>query len=186
MADPDHVPELDDFDRLTVGLYRVGLVGQAVALALIAAGRMEVVPPTLGPLVLLATVALSVGNLHLYSKRIRWVIHLAGWTGAVFTAIGAGTTPAGLGSTLLVHAGLGFLFVVTSALALKEQFCFRLPGLRAVPAALAVSVATGVLGYDIATAGLVAFAAVMVGVLAVAKLRMPVHFDVGNKSAYQI
>ena len=32
MADPDHVPELDGFDRMTVLLYRAGIAGAALAL----------------------------------------------------------------------------------------------------------------------------------------------------------
>ena len=184
MADPDHIPDMDGFDRLTVSLYRTGLVAQAAGLGVVAAGELGVLPSALAPHVMLAAVALSIGNLHLYDKRIRWIIVTSGWVGAVMVA--AAPTSVGLMAALLHYGGLGFLFVVTSALALKERFCFKLPGLQAVPAVLAASVGTGLMGLGSVTAGLTGLAGLAVGLLAFAKLRMPMHFDIGNKAAYQV
>ncbi|MEO0603574.1 MAG: DUF2301 domain-containing membrane protein [Myxococcota bacterium] len=184
MADPDHVPVLDRFDRMTVTLYRTGLVGQAVGLSVIVASELGSVPRALGVHVMLAAVALSVGNLHLYDKRIRWIIGTSGWVGAVMVA--STSTASGFLEPLLHYGGQGFLFVVTSALALKERYCFKLPGVQLVPVGLAASVATGIAGLGELTAGLVGICGIAVGLLALAKLRMPVHYDIGNKSAYQI
>ena len=77
MADPHHVPELDGFDRMTVVLYRTGLVASALALlglaaqqALLAAGiELPIWAPRLA---ILAATALAIADLHLYDKRIRW------------------------------------------------------------------------------------------------------------------
>jgi len=185
MADPDHVPEMDTFDQLTVGLYRAGLVAQALGLGFVAVGEAGVVARPLTSHVMLAAVALSVANLHLYDKRIRWTIVMSGWIGAVALAATA-TASSPTAEALLHYGGLGFLFVVTSALALKERFCFKLPGLQAVPVVLAASVFIGLAGFGMVASGLLSLAGAVVGLLAVAKLRMPLHYDVGDKANYQV
>ncbi|MEN0061444.1 MAG: DUF2301 domain-containing membrane protein [Myxococcota bacterium] len=186
MADPDHIPQMDAFDRLTVGLYRAGLLGQALGLFVISATEIGWAARDVGPLAMLTAVALSVGNLHLYDKRIRWLISTSGWLGAVLVVAAATLPESAWVEALLHYAGLGFLFVVTSALALKERFCFRLPGLQAVPVALAGGVATGLFGFGTLTAVALGLSGLVVALLAVAKLRMPVHVDIGNKDAYQV
>ena len=42
MADPHHIPDMDAFDRRTVALYRLGLLGQATLLCI--AGMMVSAP----------------------------------------------------------------------------------------------------------------------------------------------
>lgn len=184
MADPQHEPELDSFDRLTVVLYRFGIGMAAVAVALIGVGGLLSWPTWLGHMAMLAATALLVADLHLYDKRIRWVIGAAGWVGACL--LFAGSLADGEVARWVSHAGLGFLFVTLSALALKERFCFRIWGLRAVPALLAASLIPQLGGWPVATASLLVPASLVVAALAVAKVRMPLHFDVGNKSAYQV
>lgn len=184
MADPQHVPELDGFDRLTVTLYRSGIALCAGALGLLALGAHRGWSPAVGHGAVLAAAALAVLNLHLYDKRVRWVIHGSTWLGALLSFAGAVTE--GAVAHWVSHAGLGFLFVTLSALALKERFCFRIWGLRAVPALLALSLVPQLADRPWLTVGLLAPAALVYAALAVAKVRMPLHFDVGNKSAYQV
>ncbi|MBX2797312.1 MAG: hypothetical protein KTR31_06590 [Myxococcales bacterium] len=189
MADPNHVPELDGFDRLTVTLYRLGISGAAVALLLFPAveglSAADLSLPTWLPhAAVLVTTALAVADLHLYDKRIRWVVGVAAWTGAAMSFLGIAL--AGTVGHWVATAGLGFLFVALSALALKEQFCFKIWGLRGVPALLATSLAPMLAGYPAVAAILLGVAGLIVGALAVAKWRMPLHFDIGNKAAYQI
>jgi len=181
MANPEHIPQLDGFDRFTVRLYRSGLalasVGVAVLAGLCATGG------AVGPAVALIFVGtlLSVLNMHLYDKRVRWVIAAAGLLGAVLGYIGASS-----GVALVDQAGLGFVFVALSGFALKEQFCFRIPGLRLVPLFLAVGLIPLVLGSGPGAAACFGLAALPLTVLSIAKWRMPLHFDVGDKSRYQI
>ncbi|MEZ4316821.1 MAG: DUF2301 domain-containing membrane protein [Myxococcota bacterium] len=181
MANPEHVPELDGFDRMTVRLYRSGLMvaagGVVVLAGLLAAGRSE------GPalVVILAGTLLSVLDMHLYDKRVRWVIAAAGQLGALLMVAGGV-----VGVELVGQAGLGFLFVALSGFALKEQFCFRIPGLRLVPLFLAVGLVPWVLGVDVGAAVLFGLASLPLAALGVAKWRMPLHFDVGNKAFYQV
>ncbi len=186
MADPQHVPVLDRFDIATVRLYRSGLVLASVALVASAVvhglGHRELQPALW--LAVTAGVALSVQNMHLYAKTIRWVIGAACWVGVVLQ-LGAGLLH-GPAEIWVRTAGLGFVFVSLSGFALKEQFCFKVPFLRLVPLFLAASLVGPLAGQDALTAVLHGASGLVVGVLAVAKLRMPVHYDVGDKSAYQV
>lgn len=183
MADPDHIPDLDGFDRLTVVLYRVGLVGQALLLVaggMLASGaQARVVWAAYA-----AFVALSALNMHLYMKSFRWVIAGAAWLGLVLQVLASAAAP--VAAHWLWHVGLGFLFVASSAWALKERFCFRVPGMRLVPAMLAASLLPIFGGQDHPYGPLIAVAGALFAVLAVAKARMPLHYDVGDKSKYQV
>ena len=179
MANPEHIAKLDGFDQATVVLYRLGLAvatsGVAMLAVLSGLGR----PDAPAVLVILLGTLMSVLNVHLYDKRVRWVIVAAAQVGAVLIVAGAW-------HELLGRAGLGFLFVSLSGFALKEQFCFKIPGLRLVPLFLATGLIPLVFGVGVGAAVLFGVASLPMMVLAVAKWRMPLHFDIGNKAAYQI
>jgi uncharacterized integral membrane protein len=183
MADPDHLPVLDGFDRFTVRLYRLGLVGQAVLL--VAGGlRIQTAESELIWALYAAFVALTALNMHLYMKTFRWVIHGAAWLGLVLQVIAPTVEPPA--PFWVWHVGLGFLFVASSAWALKERYCFRVPGMRLVPALLAGSLLPVMAGGRMPFGPAIALAGLLFTVLALAKLRMPLHYDVGDKSKYQI
>ncbi len=176
MADPHHTPQLDAFDRFTVRLYRTGLgfttAGvAAMGVALLQGGGPRAAVGVLGGL------ALSIPSLHIYDKQIRWVIATSTHAGAVLLLVGDGWVG---------WAGVGCTFVALSGLALKERFCFRIPGLGAVPLLLAGSLLPAATGLS-AVAGLLQLAAVvpLVG-LVIAKWRMPLGHDIGDKTRYQV
>lgn len=193
MADPDHQPELDDFDRLTVQLYRAGIVLVAfgllcasVALVLIARGGPDA---GLRPLhhawwFVDVGVGLAIANLHLYDKRFRWLFGMLAWGGVLFQLM-AVLQPPLIGAWIFAF-GLGLVFACASAIALKEQLCFRIPGLRLVPAALALSVPVLLAQASLVAAPLVGLAGALFALLAIAKLRMPYGHDVGDRSRYQL
>ena len=181
MANPEHIPQMDGLDRLTVVLYRSGLSLGALGVALLAlAPVLPVQTAALYPLVLFGA-QLAALCMHLYDKRVRWFIsasaHLGAWL--VLTGLFAGLP-------LVRDAGLGFGFVTLSGFALKEQFCFRVPLLRAVPLFLALGLIPLVLDIPWAASALFGLATLPLTVLCAAKWRMPLHFDIGDKSAYQI
>jgi uncharacterized integral membrane protein len=196
LANPEHTAELDGFDRMTVGLYRSGLLVSAVGLGMqslgwLARGVGAAFPEVVGThavdagrLVVTLGAALSVANLHLYDKRVRWLIGALAWAGALLQLL-APTVP-GRAGEVVGYAGLGFVFATLSAFALKEQFCFKLPGLRLVPLVLATSLIPMLFGPD-AIAGLLLLIATVIYVLfAIGKMRQPRHFDVGRKDLYQV
>lgn len=185
MADPHHTPVLDGFDRLTVRLYRLGLGLSAIGVLIASLSRLVAVENPADAWVLVNTgVALAAANMHLYAKQIRWVIGAACFTGLVLQAF-ATSLPAPGGSWVL-HGGLGFVFVSLSGFALKEQFCFRIPLLRAVPLFLAASLVPLTLGMRLAAGIVLLPAGATLLLLAVRKAGMPLHFDIGDKSRYQV
>lgn len=182
MADPQHLPELDPHDRLTVRLYRSGLVVAAVgclATGVSLFAGLDAAWVDAIRLSLLFGTVLAVANLHLYDKRIRWVIVMS-------ASLGAACWAASALHPLVGTLGLGLVLVAVSALALKEQFCFRVPGMRLVPLFLATATVGHALQLELVQAVLLTLSGLLLTILAVAKLRMPLHFDIGNKSNYQI
>ena len=185
MADPHHVAELDGFDRLTVRLYRLGLWVASVAL-LVTAGVSLAGIPIIDETLLFVDlgVAMAVANMHLYAKQIRWVIGVSCFGGLLLQSAAA-ALPSPV--TLWVScAGMGFVFVSLSAFALKEQFCFRIPWLRAVPLFLAASLVPLLLDEPWFAGLLLLPAGLVMTTLSWRKSAMPLHFDVGDKSQYQV
>ena len=185
MADPTHQETLDGFDRLTVILYRTGLSTAAIGLA--AGAITSVFAPqwlALSWFVTTASVALAASSIHLYDRVFRWIFSAMAWLGLVLQ-LGAMHVPPAL-TPWVWHAGLGFLFATLSAFALKERFCFRIPGLRWVPLLLASSLPALVLDGPEVAAIPIGLSSGLLGVLTIAKWRMPLHFDIGDRSKYQI
>src|SRR5690606_33968393 len=122
--------------------------------------------------------ALAGSNLHLYDKRIRALIVSAAWMGAVGMLFAASWTgPLARGLELM---GLGLVFVALSGFALKEPFCFCVPFMRAVPWLLAASLVPLLAEWWGVAGALLLAAGVAYLVLAVAKIRMPLHHDIGD------
>lgn len=189
MADPHHVPELDAHDMRTVILYRVGLTVAAFSvfwggLARIAMTHLDD-PAQWMALGVSAGVACCVVNLHLYNKRIRWVIGASTLFGLWLLSCAFATQQEEF-RHLLLQGAVGFCFVTLSALALKEQFCFRIPGLKWVPVFLASSVLFGVGKWSILHGVALLPAGLLLLVLCVAKWRMPLGHDIGNKAHYEV
>lgn len=194
MADPHHIATLDGFDRLTIRLYRAGIVGSALMILGLAAvfglrAALLGPPAWVGPVLLAAvgvTSALSAANLHLYDKRVRWILQGAAPLGLALQAVGATLPETSWASWPLQVAGVGFGFVTLSGIALKERFCFRIPGLRLVPPLLALALIPVLIDWPVAAPALLAPAGAVLAWLAVAKLRQPLHLDIGDRRAYQI
>lgn len=184
MADPQHQEPLDGFDILTVRLYRAGLVGQALTLLIVGILGLTSGAPLWCWALYSAFVALTAWNMHLYMKTFRWIMQGASWIG--LTLLVLGHFEGAMTSPLVGWAGIGFLFVSSSAWALKERYCFAIVGMRAVPLFLAGSL-LGVFGQGQQPWAIpLLIAGGLMTMLSVAKLRMPLHFDIGDKSKYQV
>lgn len=181
MAHPHHVEVLDAFDRVTIRTYRAGLLTSALALGLLALetwGRRD--GGRAVGLVLVGAV-LAVGNLHLYDKRIRWLVQWLTWSGLLATIAAAATDLRWVGSL-----GLGLVCAALSALVLKEWFSFRIPLVRATPAVLALGVIARWAGREPLAAVCFGLGALGVASVGVAKLSMPLSHDLGDRRHYQI
>lgn len=178
MANPEIESELDGIDRLSVCLYRLGL--SLTALLLLCRGASLLIGQDfLSPANWLAAQAVACGVcglcLHVYDKRIRFLLQGLGW-GALLLSVGGAPDVLVLGAALATLAGLAF----------KEQFCFAIPGIRAVPLLLPLLWLLELAGIGWVAALVALVCGALLTLLALAKWRMPLHFDIGDKGRYQI
>ncbi len=186
MADPHIVEKLDGFDRITVRLYRYALFGSVLALLITPLQSLDPLPD----LLLITMVWVATQMIHIYDHKFRFTFRVLGSVGAVLAAWALLFGPASILRPLMQLAGFGFACAALSAIALKERFCFKIPGLRAVPLFLGA----GVLWRLYLVVAPVAddplfeipfvLAGVIVLMMAVAKARMPLTHDIGDRSAY--
>jgi uncharacterized integral membrane protein len=188
MANPEHEEILDKLDELSVFVYRSGITLFGVSLLLMAVGLSnhlgfitldipELFLPVITTLIGLSG-AMCCANLHVYDKKIRMIITWSSWIGLVLLLLFAGTG--------FQWIGLGFIFVSFSGIAVKEAFCFKVPGLRSMPWLLCLTVILMALNQHFVTILLLVMSAGVMLFLSVAKWRMPLHFDIGDKSNYQV
>lgn len=184
MADPHLHPELDAFDRRTVRLYRAGLVTATLGLGAVAfaLGAGSTSDPAW--VVVWVGTVLCAGNLHLYDKRFRWVLAWLAWS-ALLVRITTPSMPVEAHPTL-VALGHGLILACLSAVILKEWFCFRIPLVRYAPVVMALGVVAQFLGSNLIAAVSLGLGAIAAGAVAVAKLRMPLGHDIGDRGAYQV
>ncbi|RWX46310.1 putative integral membrane protein [Candidatus Electrothrix aarhusensis] len=186
MANPEHTPEMSSLDNMTVALYRTGLTIAAVT-ALIYSIERIIGVQILGVFylpVFAAGIALASADVHLYDPKFRWFFPFVSWIGFVILAFAytlKGMSP--LAETL-ANLSLGFFYVGAGMFALKESFCFRIIGLPLVPLFLCGSVLNRLLGFPSAEPYFLLPAALLLTWLVIAKWRMPLHFDIGDKSMY--
>ena len=187
MADPDHIPHLDGFDELTVRLYRGGL--SLAALSLVSVGAFGLAwferishpsvweTPAFGFTAWLELQAPS--RICIYTRSRRWFIGVSGWFGAILLVASRGET------LLLPHGWLGFLVCRAVWICAQRAVLLSNPRPSTSPPLsrwLALPLFFGkplFAGIPLLLSGLIYSA------LVVAKWRMPLHFDVGDKSKYQ-
>lgn len=185
MANTEHVETLDTLDKISVITYRLGItlfsislfltslaIADDIALIIIDGSFMQ-----LALFCLVSASAMSAANLHVYDKKIRLLITWPTWVGLVLLIA--------LENSQLVWLPLGFLFITFSGIALKESFCFNVFGLKIVPFLLCIL--TVMLALEVWLIALMCLfsCGVIFLFLAIQKWRMPLHFDIGNKSYYQ-
>lgn len=167
MADPHIKSVMDSWDYATVIIYRGGFV--------IAGPAVILLPwyPTAQLGVLIAAVCCA-SSLHLYLKNYRFLFQFAVWIG-LLCQIG-GFPQLALGAALFTLGGLCF----------KEYFCFRVPLLNLQPIFVAALWFSLFFEQIWITRILSIITGLLLFLLAIQKWRMPLHFDIGDKTKYQI
>lgn len=189
MADPQHTPKMSSLDNFTVVLYRIGLMIMAISSALFIAENL-LSTPLLNQFylpVFAIGAALSSANVHIYDVRFRWLIPLMSWLGFIFLAISYGVkAETGTAPHIIETGSLGFFYAAAGMFAIKEQFCFKIPGLQTVPFFLAASVGCRFFHLELFETIIIIPASILLLILSISKWRMPLHFDVGDKSKYSM
>ena len=171
MADPHIKSEMDWLDHLTVITYRLGFVLAAPAIALLPWQTESGIP---AEKLCFVAAMMCASSLHIYMKNFRLLLQAATWGGLVVALLG------------FPMIGLGGAFITLGGLCFKEYFCFKVPGLRAQPLLLAALWVCLVTGLMLPAQVLAALSALLFLVVSIAKWRMPMHFDIGDKSKYEI
>lgn len=169
MADPHIQCELDALDKLTVLLYRSALTASAAIMSIVAW------EPEFATIALVIAALLATTTVHIYDKRFRWLILGSALFATIWQLLGL-WQPLALGAAL-------FAF---SALAIKEYFCFQIKALLLTPLALAGFWFCTVFDQSQISIAFSMSGAILLAVAAFSKWRMPLHFDIGDKSRYQI
>jgi uncharacterized integral membrane protein len=187
-------------DKVTVVLYRAGIVLAAVIIASLAfllavassgpGTSHSSLPVDILAYCLYASVGMSVFFIHLYVGRIKVYLKnlyfLSLGCLGVLLVIGKGSLSGGLGQIpygpLLLLPLSGCLGFVTA----KEAFCFQLfEGylLAMIMPVYLLLVSGGILTGRSASSGLVLIA-ILLAVFTLRKVFMPIAYDIGDKSAY--
>jgi uncharacterized integral membrane protein len=183
-------------DRITVVIYRAGIVLSAIIISVMAYVLSAGAPNAGLPVDMLAygmyaAVGISVLSIHLYVRKLKtWLmmlyfISLGGLL--ILLAIGKGSLAGAIShepySLLLMLPLSGCLGFITA----KEAFCFKLSEgyLIAMIMPLYLLLVSGsILKGAGAAYGLVLIAAMLVA-FTLRKVFMPIAWDIGDKSAYQ-
>lgn len=195
MGEKAQFQELTIGDKISVLHYRAGILFSAIIISLIAyfllnGADAKAIKP-LG-LALFASVGLSVTFIHLYVKSYKrnlvklFIFSLLALAGLFFFSHGV---PEDLFATEKTYGAL-FLLPLSACLGFitaKEAFCFKLMEgylLALIMPAYLFLLSTGVFPASFAGYGLAIIAFFMV-LFTLRKIFMPLHFDIGDKSAYR-
>lgn len=207
MGDTNNFQPLTKEDKITVVLYRTGIFLSAMIISISAfvilkslqSDDSQVFPFIISGLtlnILLLTLYFSVGLsvffIHLYIgkfyRMLKNIYYIAVVCLAVLFFIGHGNPVMPLlrvppyGALLLFPLSLCLGFVTA-----KEAFCFRLVEgyiLAILMPAYTFFYSVGALGGKSAAYGFILIAAMLVFFM-LRKIFMPIHYDIGDKSAYQ-
>jgi len=167
VADPHIHSPMDSLDYFTVVVYRFGLTLMAPALV------MLVWKVPFAEFLIFVAATCCASCLHIYVKKVRFMLQMVTWGGLLIALSGA--TLFGLGGAMMTMGGLAF----------KEQLCFRIPGLRWQPVLLFILWFLLLFHQKYIAEIIGSVSSALFLILAVAKWRMPLHYDIGDKSKYE-
>jgi len=209
MGDTNVSQELTTYDKISVFLYRGGIIISMLCIVLASIGFYGIVNGNTEsfvlqgnhPQIIFWTFFISVGVsllfLHLYSKEVLQIIRSFYLIGAAillylaFTKLSGQFIP-GVFTYWLGVVGLGFLMAGFSGIGAKEAYCFKLLEgylYGMVSALLVLLHLIGVIAqitHHLKWVELTLFMiiTVLVVVFTVRKLRLPLHYDIGDKTKY--
>lgn len=168
MADPHIQSPMDFWDYLTVIIYRSGFIIATLMIFLLP------YQSELAQKGLLVAGTMLASSLHLYLKQFRLIFQFAAWVGLLCAIFNLPSLA--FGAMLLVIGGLSY----------KEYFCFRIFGLNFQPILVGILWFAVLFEQTILIQILSGICGLLLLILTIQKWRMPLHFDIGDKSKYQI
>lgn len=182
MADTGVKERLDIWDKLSITLYRFGMILTGLALLLLAAQQVFYPYWFKHSLVFLSLGALLQGSsLHIYKKSVRWILVTSCWIGVWLVAVSLATS-----GLLAAYLSLGALFITLSGIAYKESLCFSLVYLKVMPLLLVLTWFAVFFAAAQWAAGGFLLCAFLYLYMAWRKLNMPLFYDLGDRKKYEI
>jgi len=182
MADTGIKARLDVWDKISITLYRCGMILTGVALFLLAAQQIVYPYWFKHCLVFLSLGALlQAASLHIYKKSVRWLLVTSCWIGVWLVSLSLATS-----GLLAAYLSLGALSITLSGIAYKESLCFSLPYLKIIPLLLILSWLAVFFAQAQWAAGGFVLTAFLYLYMAWRKLNMPLYYDLGNRKKYEI
>lgn len=182
MADTGVKGRLDVWDKLSLMLYRCGMILTGVALLLLAAQQIFYPYWFKHSLVFLSLGALlQAASLHIYKKSVRWILVTSCWIGVWLVGLSLATS-----GLLAAYLSLGALFITLSGIAYKESLCFSLPYLKVIPLLLVLSWLAVFFAQAQWAAGGFLLTAFLYLYMAWRKINMPLFYDLGDRKKYEI
>ncbi len=167
MADPHIQSPMDFWDYLTVIIYRTGFVLAGIMILLFP------YKPEMAQIGLLISATCCASSLHIYLKLFRFILQFATWIALLCQTLGFNELA--LSGALVTLGGLAF----------KEYFCFRVPLLNLQPIFVALLWFSIQFNINLATQLFSIISGTLFLILAIQKWRMPLYFDIGDKTKYQ-
>ncbi|MDP8162275.1 DUF2301 domain-containing membrane protein [Pasteurella skyensis] len=168
MADPHIKSPMDIWDTLTVIIYRSGFVLAGIMILLLP------YQPQIAYLGILVSAIFCASSLHIYLKHFRLLLQFASWIALLCHILD------------LPALALGGALVTLRGLAFKEYFCFKVPLLNLQPIFVAILWLCVQLDSALAIQIFSLIVGILFIVLAFQKWRMPLYFDIGDKTKYQV
>lgn len=182
MSDTGIKEQLDTIDKISIMLYRTGMVVTGLALFALALQQFFYPLWFKQVLVLLALGGLlQASSLHIYSKVVRWFLVNATWLGCWLLSVSFASS-----GLWWAYLSLGALTITFSGLAYKESFCFSLPILKTIPVFLMIS--WGLIIFSVNQWVIVTLipASLLYLYMAWRKINMPLYYDLGDRSKYEV
>jgi len=182
MAEVNSKHPLDHIDKVMVITYRIGMVFTGIALFSLAV-QQYYYPLWLRPVLILVALGalLQASALHIYSKRIRYLLVNATWIGCWLMSVSFMFT-----SMWVAYLGLGAFVVTFSGLAYKESFCFSQDLLKMTPILLVASWLLVIFSINGWAAIILACSSLLYLYMAWKKMSMPLRFDLGDRNKYEV
>lgn len=176
MADIHIHEKLDTIDYLSVFIYRSCFIIYALLIIALGFSSALNIDPARLIIFLCFTSLLSASCMHVYDKKIRWVLLGASLFAMLWSQF-----------HILPTFALGASLVTLCGLSIKEYYCFRLPVIRITPLVLvAFWVSFTFIPWLIMTQVFAILSATLLFVIGFAKFKQPFDFDIGDKSKFQI
>lgn len=181
MADMQVKENLTLLDSMSIITYRAGMLCNVLSLTALALQQLYYPLWYKHVLVWFAfSVFLQAANLHIYNKSVRMMLVTSAWLGVWLVSLSFVNS-----GVLVAHVSLACLLACCAGISYKESFCFSLTALKVNPILLIALYCSLILASSLYAAIFAGLSAALTAYMVYKKCRMPLYYDLGDRSKYQ-